>query len=142
MTRIRKNFPLIIIFAVLLFLVVCPLLMIFAKAVIRDDRLDIMSALETLAESENAQMIFNSLLLGLLVVIVSTIIAAPLAYLFSRTRFARYRFFDIVFMIPFIGGFINKYHVEILNNMIAIYFIQKRKSAEQFTLSTLCRNKY
>ncbi|MGN0655269.1 MAG: ABC transporter permease [Ruminiclostridium sp.] len=124
MTRIRKNFPLIIIFAVLFFLVVCPLLMIFAKAVIRDGRLDIMSALETLAETENAQMIFNSLLLGLLVVIVSTIIAAPLAYLFSRTRFARYRFFDIIFMIPFMTP-------PYIASMGWILFMQKRGLLQQ-----------
>ena len=40
-------------------------------------------------------------LLGVLVVLLSTLIAAPLAYLFSRTKFARYRVFDILFMIPF-----------------------------------------
>ena len=38
-------------------------------------------------------------------------------------------------MIPFIGGFVYKYHVEILNNMIAIYFIQKRKSSNRKKIS-------
>ena len=33
--------------------------------------------------------------------LLSTVIAAPLAYLFSRTKFAKYRVFDIIFMIPF-----------------------------------------
>ena len=93
--RIKKYLPLIIIAAVLIFLIVCPLVMIFLRAVIRDGRPDFAAAWQTLTESENAQMIFNSLLLGVLVVIVSTVIAAPLAYLFSRTRFAKYRFFDI-----------------------------------------------
>ena len=97
----KKHIPLIILAAVLFFLIVCPLIMIFAKAVIKDGRLDFISAWQTLTESENAQMILNSLLLGLLVVIVSTVIAAPLAYLFSRTSFAKYRFFDVIFMIPF-----------------------------------------
>ena len=97
----KKRLPLIIIAAALLFLIVCPLIMIFSEAVIRDGSLDFASAWQTLAESENLQMILNSLLLGLLVVIVSTVIAAPLAYLFSRTSFAKYRCFDIIFMIPF-----------------------------------------
>ena len=86
--RIKKYLLLIIIAAVLMFLIVCPLVMIFLRAVIRDGRPDFVTAWQTLTESDNAQMIFNSLLLGVLVVTGSTIIAAPLAYLFSRTRFA------------------------------------------------------
>lgn len=115
----KKNIPLIIIAAVLLFLIVCPLIMIFAKAVIRDGRLDFITAWQTLTESENAQMIFNSLLLGLLVVIVSTVIAAPLAYLFSRTCFAKYRCFDVIFMIPFMTP-------PYIASMGWILFMQKR----------------
>ena len=122
--RIKKYLPLIIIAAALIFLIVCPLVMIFLKAVIRDDRLDFITAWQTLTESENAQMIFNSLLLGLLVVIVSTIIAAPLAYLFSRTRFAKYRFFDIIFMIPFMTP-------PYIASMGWILFMQKRGLLQQ-----------
>ena len=122
--RIKKYLPLLIIAAVLIFLIVCPLVMIFLRAVIRDDRLDFMTAWQTLTESENAQMIFNSLLLGLLVVVVSTIIAAPLAYLFSRTRFAKYRFFDIIFMIPFMTP-------PYIASMGWILFMQKRGLLQQ-----------
>ena len=97
----KKHIPLILLTALLLFMIVCPLVMIFAKAVIVDGRLDFLSVWQTLKADGNLEMIGNSLLLGVLVVIVSTVIAAPLAYLFSRTGFARYRFFDIIFMIPF-----------------------------------------
>lgn len=124
MVRIKKYLPLIIIAAVLIFLIVCPLAMIFLRAVIRDDRLDFVTAWQTLAESENAQMIFSSLLLGVLVVIGSTIIAAPLAYLFSRTRFARYRAFDIIFMIPFMTP-------PYIASMGWILFMQKRGLLQQ-----------
>lgn len=123
---LKKHLPLIIISAVLLFLIVCPLVMIFAKAVIKDGRLDFISAWQTLVESKNAQMIGNSLLLGLLVVIVSTVIAAPLAYLFSRTRFAKYRFFDIIFMIPFMTP-------PYIASMGWILFMQKRGLLQQIT---------
>ncbi len=124
MVRIKKYLPLIVIAAVLIFLIVCPLAMIFLRAVIRDDRLDFITAWQTLAESENAQMIFSSLLLGVLVVIGSTIIAAPLAYLFSRTRFARYRAFDIIFMIPFMTP-------PYIASMGWILFMQKRGLLQQ-----------
>ena len=121
---IKKKIPLIILAAALFFLIVCPLITIFAKAVIRDGRLDFVTAWQTLTESENAQMIFNSLLLGLLVVIVSTIIAAPLAYLFSRTKFARYRAFDVIFMIPFMTP-------PYIASMGWILFMQKRGLLQQ-----------
>lgn len=120
----KKHIPLIILAAVLFFLIVCPLIMIFAKAVIKDGRLDFISTWQTLTESENAQMILNSLLLGLLVVIVSTVIAAPLAYLFSRTSFAKYRFFDVIFMIPFMTP-------PYIASMGWILFMQKRGLLQQ-----------
>ena len=120
----KKSLSLLIPTAVLFLLIVCPLVMIFAKAVITDGRLDLLNVWQTLQKSENVQMIGNSLLLGLLVVIVSTIIAAPLAYLFSRTRFAKYRFFDIIFMIPFMTP-------PYIASMGWILFMQKRGLLQQ-----------
>ena len=122
--RIKKFIPLAVIIAALLVLIICPLVMIFLKAIIKDGNLDFAGAWQTVTESENAQMIFNSLLLGLLVVIVSTIIAAPLAYLFSRTKFARYRAFDVIFMIPFMTP-------PYIASMGWILFMQKRGLLQQ-----------
>lgn len=122
--KLKQHAPLLILAAVLGFLIVCPLVMIFARAVITDGRLSFSTAWQTLCESENAVMIGNSLLLGVLVVIVSTIIAAPLAYLFSRTKFARYRAFDIIFMIPFMTP-------PYIASMGWILFMQKRGLLQQ-----------
>ena len=122
--RVKKQLPHALLAAVLCFLIVCPLIMIFAKAVIVDGRLDFYSAWQTLTESENAVMIGNSLLLGVLVVLLSTAIAAPLAYLFSRTSFARYRAFDIIFMVPFMTP-------PYIASMGWILFMQKRGLLQQ-----------
>ena len=100
-TNRKADLPLLLLAVVLIFLIVCPVGMNFAKAVMQNGRLDFSPAVQTLLNPENAHMIGNSLLLGVLVVLLSTLIAAPLAYLFSRTKFARYRVFDILFMIPF-----------------------------------------
>ena len=108
----------------LVFLIICPLLSIFAEAVFQEGRFSLESAIETITESENAAMIGSSLLLGLLVVIVSSIIALPLAYLFSRTQLARYRFFDIIFMIPFMTP-------PYIASMGWILFMQKRGLMQQ-----------
>ena len=120
----KKNLPLLLLTVLLLFLIVCPLVTIFAKAVITDGRLDLYTAWQTLIQNENAAMIGNSLLLGLLVVIVSTIIAFPLAYIFSRTKFARYKAFDIIFMIPFMTP-------PYIASMGWILFMQKRGLLQQ-----------
>ena len=91
----------IIVVLALVFLIVCPLLSIFVEAFSSSEGFSVKPFLDAVTEKENASMIFSSLLLGILVVIVSSLIALPLAYIFSRTPFARYHFFDIIFMIPF-----------------------------------------
>ena len=132
--RRKTRLSLLVLAAILCFLIVCPLIMIFAKAVITDGRLDFYSAWQTLTESENAVMIGNSLLLGVLVVLLSTLIAAPLAYLFSRTCFARYRAFDIIFMIPFMTP-------PYIASMGWILFMQKRGLLQQlFPAAAGCEN--
>ena len=120
----KKDLPLLLLTVLLGFLIVCPLVTIFAKAVITDGRLDLYTAWQTLIQNENAVMIGNSLLLGALVVIVSTIIAFPLAYIFSRTKFARYKAFDIIFMIPFMTP-------PYIASMGWILFMQKRGLLQQ-----------
>jgi iron(III) transport system permease protein len=82
--------------AVLVFFIVLPLLSVFSKALATPK-----ASLEVLLQKENVRMILSSLLLGVLVVIVSTLFAYPLAFLFSSTKFSRMMAFDIIFMIPF-----------------------------------------
>ena len=82
-------------------LILCPLITVFAKAVMIDGRLDLYQAWKNIASQENLKTISNSLILGICVVLCSTVIAAPTAYLFSRTQFAKYQWMDILFMVPF-----------------------------------------
>lgn len=53
----------------LLGLIVCPLISVFAKAVIIDGRLDLYQAWSVIVDSENLQTVWNSLLLGMSVVL-------------------------------------------------------------------------
>ena len=93
--------PLCMLGLLLAILIVCPLVMIFARAVIPDGRFDRSGAWAAVSDRDNLNTIFNSLVLGACVTALSTAIAAPLAYLFARTSLARARWLDIVFMIPF-----------------------------------------
>lgn len=117
--RLMERVPAFLLGALLLFLVVCPLLSVFLKAVVLDGRLALSPAAAVLGTPENLRMIANSLLLGVLVVLTSTVIAAPLAYLFSRTELARHRAFDILFLVPFMTP-------PYIASMGWILFMQKR----------------
>lgn len=97
----KRNLPLALLLVLLTGLILCPLITVFAKAVIIDGRLDLYHAWQTIASSENVQTVCNSLLLGVCVVLCSTVIAVPTAYLLARTQLAKHGWLDIIFMIPF-----------------------------------------
>lgn len=97
----NKNVALVLTGALLALLVLCPVVMVFVRAVIVDGRFDISSAIATIFRNENLHTIGNSLWLGFWVVIVSTFIVFPLAFLQSRTDLARHHWLDIVLLIPF-----------------------------------------
>ena len=113
-----------ILLVILAGLIVCPLIMVFAEAVIIDGRLDLHQAWSIIADSENLQTIWNSLLLGVCVVLCSTVFAAPTAYLLARTQLARYKWLDIVFMVPFMTP-------PYIASMGWILFMQKRGLFQQ-----------
>ena len=97
----KKDLPLALLLVLLTGLILCPLITVFAKAVITDGRLDLVQEWQTIASPENVQTIGNSLLLGVCVVLCSTVIAVPTAYLLARTQLKKHSWLDIVFMIPF-----------------------------------------
>jgi iron(III) transport system permease protein len=75
--------------------------MVFAKAIAPDGSLDVSKAIQTILKTENIHTIVNTLLLGIAVVLGSTLIALPLAFLTARTQIAHNKWLDIVLMIPF-----------------------------------------
>ncbi len=122
--QVRKNIPLLLFAILLLILILCPFGMIFAKAVTINDRLDFSLAWQTVVDQSNLTTIFNSLILGISVVALSTLIAAPLAYLTTRTQLARHRWLDIVLLIPFMTP-------PYIASMGWILFMQKRGLFQQ-----------
>ena len=100
-SRLSKDLPRLALLALLTGLILCPLITVFAKAVIIDGRLDLYQAWRTIVSAENVQTICNSLLLGVYVVLCSTVIAVPTAFLLARTELKKHSWLDIIFMIPF-----------------------------------------
>ncbi len=120
----KTNGILWVLLLLLVGLILCPLITVFARAVIIDGRLDLSQAWSIIADKENLQTIFNSLLLGVCVVLCSTVIAAPTAYLLARTQLAKHRWMDIVFMVPFMTP-------PYIASMGWILFMQKRGLFQQ-----------
>ncbi|MCD8371939.1 MAG: iron ABC transporter permease [Clostridia bacterium] len=86
---------------VLIILIICPLVSILSKSFITDGKLDWSNLVSLFSDSGYLETIGNSLLLGLSVTVISTVISLPLAFLFSRTKLAKLKWMDIIFMIPF-----------------------------------------
>ena len=99
--HLKKNALSVLLLVLLTGLILCPLITVFSKAVIIDGRLNLYQAWRIIISSENVQTVCNSLLLGICVVLCSTIIAVPTAFLLARTRLSKYSWLDIIFMIPF-----------------------------------------
>lgn len=122
--RIQSNLILILCSIVLCVLIICPLINIFSKAVILDGRLHLSNAVTTILANENLITIVNSLVLGIVVVIFSTILAAPLAFIISRTEIAKHGWIDIVMIIPFMTP-------PFISSMGWILFMQRRGLMQQ-----------
>ena len=122
--NLKRNLPLVFLLVLLTGLILCPLITVFAKAVIVDGRLDLYQVWRTVASAENVQTLRNSLLLGLCVVLCSTVIAMPTAYLLARTQLAKHSWLDILFMIPFMTP-------PYIASMGWILFMQKRGLFQQ-----------
>lgn len=129
MKQIRKLGGTLLLAALLLILIVGPLLMIFLKAVMQNGRLDFSLAWQTISEQRNVQTILNSLLLGVCVVLLSSVIAAPLAYLMSRSAIARCKWLDTLLLIPFMTP-------PYIASMGWILFMQKRGLFQQLFPTT------
>ncbi|WP_433562797.1 ABC transporter permease [Nocardia sp. CA-151230] len=86
--------------ALLLVGVAAPLVAVLIRAVTGYDGRP--SALGQLTESANLRIVGNTVLLGVLVVVIATVMAAPLAFLMSWTPLRRHRWIDIAVMVPFL----------------------------------------
>lgn len=120
----KWNLPQILLILLLTGLILCPLITVFAQAVIPDGRLNLYQAWATIISADNVETICNSLLLGICVVLCSTLIAVPTAYLLARTQLAKHGWLDIIFMIPFMTP-------PYIASMGWILFMQKRGLFQQ-----------
>lgn len=121
---IRESKLQLLLLIALTILILCPLLMIFTKAVFVNGRFDFTYAFEIIFKNENIQTVFNSLSLAFWVVIVSSLISLPLAFLLSKTDLGRHHWLDLILMIPFMTP-------PYISSMGWILFMQKNGLLQQ-----------
>lgn len=131
----KSNIRIISLYVALFVLILLPLYCVFEYSIFKDGHFSLDTAINTIADSENTTMILNSLILAVGVVILTTIIATPLAYLFSRTSFAKHGIFDVIFLVPFMTP-------PYIASMGWILFMQKRGLLEQLFPATKIFNQY
>ncbi|OAB45288.1 ABC transporter permease [Paenibacillus glacialis] len=109
---------------VLTIMIVVPLVEIFIQSVYRDGELQLAAPFRTLADAEILKVLLGSIWLGICVIAGTTVLALPLAWIMVNTRLARWRWLDIVFLIPFMTP-------PYIGSMGWILFMQKNGYLEQ-----------
>ena len=86
---------------VLIFLIIMPLLLILFKGFVPTEETSLIENIKQLIASQHLKILWNSIILGVSVVILSTILALPLSYIMTKTKLSKHQWLDIVIMIPF-----------------------------------------
>lgn len=105
-------------------LVVVPLFFIFLTSVYPEQTLDLSAPLRTILENKLGEVFWNSIWLGLCVVLGTTALALPLAWILAKTSLGRHAWLDIVLLIPFMTP-------PYIGSMSWILFMQKNGYMEQ-----------
>lgn len=105
-------------------LVVVPLLMVLLHSLFPDDTFDALAPLKVLSDPGLITIFWNSIALGGWVVLGSTLLALPMAFLSARTSIGRHAWLDVVLIIPFMTP-------PYIGSMGWILFMQRRGFAEQ-----------
>lgn len=111
--------------AVLALLIIAPVVMVLLRSFTVDGVFHLLNPARTILEAELSGILFNSLQLGVTVVIFTTVIAAPLAFLTAKTELANHRWIDIALLVPFMTP-------PYIATMGWILFMQDRGVAETY----------
>ena len=116
----------IVALAALVIFIVCPLGSIFITSFTgsENESLLVQHALDAALASENVETVVNSIVLAGLVVVLTTVMATPLALLLSRTSWGQSHWLDVALLIPFMTP-------PYIGAMGWILFMQKRGLLEQ-----------
>ncbi|MDO3412222.1 iron ABC transporter permease [Saccharibacillus sp. CPCC 101409] len=119
-----KGISLLLALLVLFALIVLPLIEIFIQSVYREGKLEWSAPFRTLADSDLLRIMGSTVGLGLCVILGTTLLALPLAWIMVHTPLGRRKWLDIVLLIPFMTP-------PYIGSMGWILFMQKNGYLEQ-----------
>jgi len=100
-SKLINRFNQILAFIVLFILIIMPLCLILLKGFVPEGDQTFFDHLKQLGQSYHLKILLNSILLGVSVVILCTLIALPLSYIMTKTTLAKHQWLDLLIMIPF-----------------------------------------
>jgi len=124
-TKLTRNFALGLSVILLTVLVLVPLALVMWRSFTPHGDFELLGPLTVVTQRNLLEVLINSLLLGALVVLGTTLIALPLAFLAARTEVGRARWLDLVLLIPFMTP-------PYIGSMGWILFMQNRGLMDQF----------
>lgn len=111
-------------YVLLSILVITPLCLVLFTSVHPEEQFEWLLPFQVIINAGLNQVILNTILLGLLVVVNATLLALPIAYLSAKTKIGRHRWLDVVLIIPFMTP-------PYIGSMGWILFMQKKGFLEQ-----------
>ncbi len=124
-TKLTQRFALGLSVILLTILVLIPLALVMWRSFTPHGDFELLGPLTVVTQRNLLEVLINSLLLGVLVVLGTTLIALPLAFLAARTEIGRARWLDLVLLIPFMTP-------PYIGSMGWILFMQNRGLMDQF----------
>lgn len=99
--KLIKNTNIIIAVAVLLVLILIPIVMVLFRSFLVEGEFHIAAPVQTIIQHDLTEVFVNSMRLAFTVVVVTTVIAAPLAFITAKTDLAKHKWIDVVMLVPF-----------------------------------------
>lgn len=93
--KVISVFPAVAVF------IVAPIFLVLLSSVFIEGSLNLLAPIKVIMESCQINTYFNTILLGVYVVIGASVIALPAAFLMAKTDLGKHKWIDIVLLIPF-----------------------------------------
>lgn len=97
---LRKS-NIIVSVAVLTVLIIIPVVLVLLRSFTVEGTFHLLNPIRTILAGDLGEVFINSIRLAVTVVIVTTVIAGPLAWLTGKTELARAKWIDVVLLVPF-----------------------------------------
>lgn len=127
-TKGKLSWGVVLALVLMTLLVVTPLVFILLRSITPNDQLDLLAPFQVIWDAELNTVLTNSIILGFWVVLGSSLLALPMAFLTAKTSLSKHKWLDVVLIIPFMTP-------PYIGSMGWMLFMQRRGFLEQMVPS-------